>query len=395
MKSQGQDLNIFVFSPYCLLRPTTNRIFDMRLCDAFAGHNERVSIVYPYTYMKDNIRFKDISACYGLENNVHTRMLFTPLREHSAKATRFIFLLLGFSISTILLLAGNIFSRKKLVFISRDAKSLLPALCIRKLFAGMGKWKVFFMAAEVKHNRIYSWVVKESDGVLAGVTTTREAIRAIVSIPEEKFLLSLAPVPVYKNDLKRIQAKQKIAYTVDKPLIVYTGKLGLDVHEVLYLLEAAAKLKSYSFLFTGGRQRVVEEIREYCKARDIDNVILTGFFEDTRMIRNYQLAADVLVSYYTSKDHMIEFNYPQKINEYLSTHNPVITPDFPATRDVLNEKNVLFVKPDDVQSLVMGIQKLVENKELSNSLAAQAFQDVQELTFHKRAGEFISFIRSH
>ena len=90
---------------------------------------------------------------------------------------------------------------------------------------------------------------------------------------------------------------------------------------------------------------------------------------------------------------MIEFNYPQKVNEYLSTRNPVVTPDFPATRDVLNDKNVLFVKPDNVDSLVGGIQTLVTNKGLATSIAEQAYRDVQNLSFDKRAAEFVSFIK--
>lgn len=44
------DLRIIVLSPYCLLRPTTNRIYDMRMSDALAGHGAEVEIVYPYIY---------------------------------------------------------------------------------------------------------------------------------------------------------------------------------------------------------------------------------------------------------------------------------------------------------------------------------------------------------
>ncbi len=393
MSSQKRPLDIIVFSPYCLLRPTTNRIFDMRLCDGLAGHQEKVTIVYPYTYIRDNIQRKDIPAYYGLENTVSTRMLATPLREHSGKWFRSVAMLIGFTCSTFRAWFENIIKRRQLVFISRDAKSLLPALVLRKIFGAVCSWKVFFMAAEVKNSSIYKFVVRESDGILAGVTTTREAIRTIVPVSNEKFLLSLAPVPVYKNDPDKAEARRRIGYSLDLPLVVYTGKLGLEVSEVVYLLEAANKLSSFRFLFTGGRKSVVDSIENYCKEKGMYNVILTGFFEDSRKIRDYQLAADVLVSYYTSKDHLVEFNYPQKINEYLSTHNPVVTPDFPATRDVLNERNVLFVQPDNVESLVQGIEKLVSDKALAKRLAEQAFQDVQNLTFEKRAGEFIRFIK--
>lgn len=390
-----RDLEIIIFSPYCLLRPTTNRIFDMRLCDALAGHKQKVSIIYPYTYMKDNIKSFQMSDYYGLENKVQTGMLWTPLTENSPKWWMFLWLMLGFKWSTVRIGLKNIFKRKQIVFISRDAKSLLPALMLGKLLGPLCSWKVFFMAAEVKQSWIYKFVVRNSDGILAGVTSTKEAIRRIIPVDDSKFLLALAPVPIYKNEPDKAEARKRINYTLSNPLVVYTGKLGLEVHEVKYILEAAAKTPTCQFLFTGGRKRVVEEITRYCKEKNIVNVILTGFFEDSRKIRDYQIAADVLVSYYTAKDHMIEFNYPQKINEYLSTHNPVVTPDFPATRDVLNETNVLFVSPDDVDSLVEGINKLISDKQLASRLAEKAFQDVQKLSFHNRAAEFLQFIKSN
>lgn len=394
MASGNSKLNIVVFSPYCLLRPTTNRIFDMRLCDALAGYQEKVTIVYPYTYMKDNICRSDIAAYYGVENEVKLRMLATPLRENSGKWLRFISLLTGFKLSTLSHGFRNIFKGEQLVFISRDAKSLLPALVIRKILGPFCSWKIFFMAAEVKQSAIYKFVVRNSDGILAGVTTTKEAIRKIIPLTEEKFLLSLAPVPIYRNDPDKAEARKRIAYPENKPLVVYTGKLGLDVQEVKYILQTAGLLPEYRFLFTGGRKSVVEAIREFCLKENIENVILTGFFEDSRKIRDFQIAADVLVSYYTSSDHMIEFNYPQKINEYMSTHNPVVTPDFPATSDVLNDRNVLFVEPDNIQSLAAGIKKLVDDKALAKRLAEQAFLDVQDLSFAKRAEEFIRFIKA-
>jgi glycosyltransferase involved in cell wall biosynthesis len=365
----------------------------MRLCDALAGQKEQVTIIYPYTYMKDNIRKKDIAPYYGLEHKVDTRMLPTPLREHSGKWFRSFTMLLGFTFSTLRISLGNIFKREQLVFISRDAKSLLPALILRKVLGSLVAWKVFFMAAEMKDSRIYKFVIRESDGILAGVSTTREAIRKIVPIAEEKFLLALAPVPVYRNDPDKAEARRRINYSLGMPLVVYTGKLGLEIHEVIYILEVAKILPDYRFLFTGGRKSVVESIQKYCHDKSIENVILTGFFEDSRKIRDYQIAADVLVSYYTSKDHMIEFNYPQKINEYMSTLNPVVTPDFPATRDVLNERNVFFVEPDDTSSLAEGIEKLVTDKALSRRIAEQAFQDVKMLSFENRAVEFIRFIK--
>lgn len=383
---------LYFFSPYCLLRPTTNRIFDVRLADAFSGQGLYSEIIYPYTYMKDNIRQDQIDKFYGVNHSISTRMQYTPLLENSGRWWRVIILLTAFFLTSFRILIRESLTRRRVYIISRDVNILLPAIFLKKLFGPLFRSKIVYMAPEVKSGRVFRFVLKHADGIIAGTTLSRERIRLLVPVPEHKFSLSLAPVPEYTNDVSKTEARRKINYTSDAPLVVYTGKLGMDVHEVKYILQTASLLPQYNFLFTGGRNSAVEKVRSYCNEHNIGNVILTGFLADSTFVRNYQLAADVLVSYYTSKDHMVEYNYPQKINEYLSTGNPVITPDFPATSDVLNDTNVYFVAPDDPAALAAGIKDLVEDKELSARLSAGAKRAISSLSFPKRAAVWKAFL---
>lgn len=390
-----ENYRIVVLSPYCLLRPTTNRIFDMRMCDGFAGHGQQVEIVYPYTYLKENIKAAAIPASYGLQHQVKTRMLWTPLREYSSKAWRFVTMFIAFSWHAFLLFIRSLFPGKPVLIFSRDAKSLLPYLLFRKIFRPFCSWTLVFMAAEVKRNTLFKLVAKEADIIFAGVSSIQKALQEVVKLPDDKFILAYAPVPVFRNDVEKAEARKRIAYTGSESLVVYTGKLGLDVMEVRMILEAAALVPEVKFLFTGGRASVIEKIKSYCQERNLENILLTGFFDDSTRVRNYQLAADVLISYYTSKDHMVEFNYPQKINEYLSTGNPVITPDFSATRDVLNENNVFFVEPDNPPALAKGIRQLLADPALMKKLGQQAKADSVKLSFESRTSELLDFIRKY
>ncbi len=363
----------------------------MRMCDSMAANGANVTIIYPYTYMKENIRRSEIPASYGLRNLFKTRMQYTWLLENSVSWYRFIVMLTAFTFSSLRIVFERIFSANEAIILSRDAKSLIPAIIIRKLTGRLLRTKIIFVAAEVKDKPIYKWVVRNSDGVFAGVTTTRNAIMKLVPIPKEKFILSLAPVPVYSKDCTKEQARKNIGYHDQAPLIVYTGKLGLDVLELKFILKAAKQLPQYNFLFTGGRESAVEKVKDYCKELGVSNAIFTGFFNDSTAVRNYQLAGDILVSYYTSNDHLIEFNYPQKINEYMSTGNPIITPDFPATQDVLNNKNVFFVAPDKDVALAEGIKFLIDNPKVGAALAAQAKEDIKSLTFDNKTKELLKW----
>lgn len=364
----------------------------MRLGDGFSGNGVPVTVVYPYAYMRDNIRRSFISTAYGIKHHVRTRMLLTPLREHSFKLERFIVLLLAFSVASLRIFVESIVLRRDSLILSRDAKILLPAIVFRKIFGRLCRVKVIYIASEVKKDRpIFRWVVRHSNGVMAGVSAARDAIRAMMNVPEERFILSLAPVPDDLFACSKSEARLKIGYSASMPLVVYTGKLGPEVNELHYIIEAARQLPACTFLFTGGRASSVAAVRAICERKGVTNVMFTGFLQDSTFIRYYQLAADVLVSYYTSKDHMVDFNYPQKVNEYLTTGNPVVTPDFPATRDVLNEKNVIFVQPDLPEDLVRGIRLALEDPALTKQITDQALLDIKELTFRRRTEELLRF----
>lgn len=386
------DLRIFVLSPYCLLRPTTNRIYDMRMSDALAGHQAAVEIIYPYTYMRDNIRKSEIPRMYGMRHTVRTRMQFTPLLENSPKWWRIGWVMCAFTVSALRIRFSQCFTRRDTLVLSRDPNILLPLLLLMKVLGGRPRIRTVFLLAEMKDRWLYKWVASHSDFLLAGVSATRDEVRRLLNVSEDRFMLALAPVPAYPDDCSKVQAREAIGYKETTPLVVYTGKLGLDIREVQYILEAASLQPSYNFLFTGGRASTVSAIRAWCEARDIRNVILTGFLNDSTAIRNYQLAADVLVSYYSAHDHMVDFNYPQKINEYLSTGNPVVTPDFPATRDVVNKTNAIFVAPDDSKALLAGIRKAIEDPVLAAAVAAQAKKDVAALSFDERTRAWLDFV---
>ena len=77
----------------------------------------------------------------------------------------------------------------------------------------------------------------------------------------------------------------------------------------------------------------------------------------------------------------------------MSTGNPITTPDFPATQDVLNNKNVFFVAPDNEVALAEGIRHLIENPDVSSKLAAQAKEDIKSLTFDSKTKELLNWAR--
>lgn len=384
---------IYFFSPFCLLRNTTNRIFDMRMCDAFAGHGLKVTVVYPYVYMPENLKERELFAAYGMENKFNLRIQYTLLREKSSKYWFTINYWIYFAVSFIRILIENIGQLNNVVIVSREVVVIIPALILKKILGPLCPVVIVPHLDEVKPYKYKRWAYRNVSGMLPVVSSIRDAMIRQEKLPMEKFCVMFAPVADFKKDCSKEEARQRINYHSQKPLVVYTGKVGKGVSELSYIIESAALLPEYQFMFTGGKKEVVDYFNDLCSTRGFPNVLFTGFFEDSTFVRNYQLAADVLVSYYNTRDHMVEFNFPQKLQEYISTGNPVVTPDFEATRDVINESNAFFVKPDNPKSLADGIRKAIENKELAAQKAKAAKEVSRTVTFNYQTKRFIDFFK--
>ncbi len=385
-------LKIYFFSPFCIKRNTTNRIFDMRMCDAIVGHGVPVTVVYSYLYMKENQPEKELFRAYGLDHTFNLRMQYTPLHEKTPSSLRFIVQLISFFISTLRIMLENVGRLNHTVIITREVAVAFPPLFIKKILGPLAPFKVIPHLDEVKNYKMKRWAYRHVNGILPVVSSVKQILMKEEGISEEKFCVMYAPVINFsKTDCSKEEARKKIKYDSSVPLIVYTGKIGRGNVELEYILETAKLLPQYNFMFTGGRDASVKYFREWCEKNQLGNTTFTGFFDNVSQVRYYQLAADVLVSYYNTKDHMVDFNYPQKLQEYISTKNPCVTPDFAATRDVITSENVFFVEPDNPIALAEGIKDAVQNKELAKKKAAAAFEASKKVTFESRTTEFLEF----
>ena len=383
---------IYFFSPFCILRNSTNRIFDMRMCDAFATAGAKTTLVFPYLYLRENLKWENIFESYGVKSRFGLRMQFTPFRLKTSWFVRTSILLVAFFISTLRIIIENISSLKNTVIISRETIPLVPILLMKKLFGRLIPVKVFIQMHEMKKGKLHKWVYHNSSGLMPNVPAVKQILHQEEHIPLERILVMNAPMTDFTaTDCSKIEAREKIKYNSEIPLVVYTGKVGRGIAELDYILEAASMLPQYHFIFTGGKQAVVDYYREFCLQKGMKNTTFTGFFNDLTFVRYYQLAADVLVSYYSSKDHLVDFNYPQKLQEYLSAGNAIVTPDFSATREVIGENNAFIVEPDNSKALAAGIAAAIENKDLARLKSAAAKEASEKITYASKVQEFLSF----
>lgn len=383
-------INLFYFTPFCLLRPTTNRIFVVRVCDALAGKGVNVFLFSPLYKLKDNISIGNLRNCYNIKNDFSIKILNMPLTYHSSKYWQIFILNMYYLWLTFKIFIK--FRNEKIVF-AGDHKLLLFAVVLKKLFKKSKNLKVIGIIHEVEEKRIHYWLYKNYDSIWVTTSAAKEKLKKDLEIAEERFACVLA-CQISEKYPSKYEARKIIGYSSENPLIVYTGKLGRTSKEVFYLIETAGLLPNYNFVFTGGAETEVQFLKTICIKKNIRNISFTGFINEISYITNYQAAADVLISYYTEKDHLVEFNFPQKLIEYMISGNPIVTPDFPATRELINANTAMIVEPDNPVELAKGIKKLIENKALSEELAGNARREVQKIEFNKKADEWKKVLES-
>jgi glycosyltransferase involved in cell wall biosynthesis len=392
MPATGARPRIYFFTPFCVLRNTTNRIFDVRMVAAFAEAGCQASLYFPYVYLKENLPNKELHRYYGVVPSFSFRMLRTPLAERFPGAVKWLIMQAAFLLATVGILLSNAGRLGNVVIVSRDTASVLPALVLKKIFGKLLPVRIVPQLHELKGGALKRFGYRGASGLMVNVQAARDDLERKFGISSGKIFVMHAPmVDFSKTDCSKEDARRHIGYSGTEPLVVYTGKISRKAKELVYLLEAARQLPKYKFLLTGGKRENLEPLGRLVKEMGLKNIVFTGFLQEASAVRLYQLAADVLVSYYTARDHLVKYNYPQKLQEYLSTNNPVVTPLFEATRGVIDESHVFAVAPDDPEALAGGIREAVVNKALAAQKAEAAFQASRKVTYDYKVREFLAF----
>jgi len=164
----------------------------------------------------------------------------------------------------------------------------------------------------------------------------------------------------------------------------YAGR-GLEM-----LSELAQQLNELQFLWAGGTQEAVNDWRRRLDEAHQDNVVLTGFVENSRLPL-YQAAADVLLMPYTksvsasSGQEISEIINPMKMFEYMAARRPIVTSELPVIREVLDETRAVFCPPSDPAAWKAAILALAADPARRSRLAANARMEVEKYTWLKRA----------
>lgn len=385
---------VIVISPYDILRPRTNQLSDVRFTEGFAQNDCHSHIIVPFVYRKDNIHKDEVHDIYGLTHRTHIHYLPTRFKRDVHGAWQLI-LVATFSFVRTFKILRTRRHRNTAYIISRSTHLIRPFLTLKRLAPFLlPNVKIVHWAHDLHTSGKHTSVYKKADFLLATNSSTLEAMLRLVGRPMKDGSITLNPVTSQQasETLTREEARKQVHLEkLNSPLVVYTGKIGRHYdRELRHIFSAAKLLPGYQFLMTGGKQDTVRYWEEYCQGEGITNILFTGYIPDYRRVRYYQYAADVLLSYYTDQAHDTRYNLPNKICEYMVAGRIIVTPDYPATRDLLRKENCHFVQSDNSNALAEGIRYVIEHRQESEEKAAIASKEARSLTFRKIAANILN-----
>lgn len=255
------------------------------------------------------------------------------------------------------------------------------------------KAKYFFEAHKMHDGWAFPYIIKWVDGIVSITNGLKEDLVAVGCISEQ---IVVVPDAV---DLKRFEGlaakeelRTELGIPLDKKVVAYPGGFG-GMHPwkgADVLLEAAVRAdESLHFILVGGRPN---ELAQLGSTYSRENIRIEGQWAPSEVVKLLR-AADVLVlpnksGYVMSERH----TSPMKLFEYMASGTPILASDLPSIREIVSEADVLFMEPNNSESLLVGLEDIFLYTERASARARSALQKVQVHTWDARARAILAFL---
>ena len=359
----------------------------IKMCEAFSNAGIEVELLAPRRF--NSIKENPFSY-YSIRETFKIRKTFVidliPLSKYLGAFANFVE-----SITFALFSLSGLSRADADVIYTRDQFSGWFLSFFKKRF-------VYEVHSFPRHVALYRRIWKKAHKIIV-ITSALKNLVIKEGIPENKILI--APDAVDLKIFESINAdKDELRAELNLPkdsfLVGYVGKFKtLEMEKGIKTMIEALPLSGNEtkMVFVGGEESEIKEYKMFSNRFNVlPQCIFISYQPHAKVIR-YIKAMDALVIPFPNKPHYAFYASPLKLFEYMASGRPIIASDLPALREILNDKNALFFKPDDAPDLARAIKMLKSSQMLGYHLSQQALADVQQYTWQKRAKNILNFIK--
>jgi len=359
----------------------------IKMCEAFSNTGLQVELWAPKRFnpiKEDPFRYYNIRETFTIKKIAVIDLI--PLSRYLGFIANFIESF-SFAVFTVVALSRRDFD----IIYSRDQFTLWFLSFFNKKF-------IYEIHSFPRHAALYRRIWKKAHKIIV-ITSALKNLVVRAGASEEKIMI--APDAVDMADFEAVsqtvdELKIELVLPKDKFLIGYVGRfktLGME-KGIKTMIEALPILgRDVKMIFVGGEEL---EIKEYKNLANRFNVlaqcVFVGYQPRSKAIK-YIKAMDVLVIPSPNVLFYAFYASPLKLFEYMASGRPIIASDLPALREILNDKNALFFKPDSASELAQAVKMLKSSHTLGYHLSQQALADVREYTWDNRARRILDFMR--
>lgn len=359
---------------------TANSIHVMKMCQAFADNGHEVVLLAPDRYKEYEKNIDDIYEYYGVRRNFEIKKLWYPNNKFLKGKDLF------YGIGIFLFLLRH----KTNITYSRFATGSLFSI-----FANVPSIYESHMPSWYSHkNERISFNLIKKMKQLIKIVVISDALKTIYNksntLPKHLIIEVEHDGTDISESIDKINFGGENVFNIGYIGHLYKGR-GIDI-----IIECAKVLETINFHIIGGTEK---DILYWKEQVSLPNLFFYGFMQPSK-VSEYRNSFDILLAPYQREVNVsgnnnistAEYMSPLKIFEYMGSKKTIICSDLPVIREILNDSNARLVAPDNIDEWLMAIEELRDSTELRNTLAQQAFKDVQKHTWLQRAKNLLQDI---
>lgn len=216
-------------------------------------------------------------------------------------------------------------------------------------------------------------------------------------LPADKLVVAHNGVELerFQDAPSKLECREHLELPLDKKIVCYAGNI-YEGRGIEQLIEVAQRLKDIMFLIVGGLDEDVDRYRKIAKSKGAQNFELVGFVQHAN-VPLYLLASDILVMPYTSNmtikggTKAEQFTSPIKLFEYMAAARPIVATSIPSVKEVLEDSvNSILVEPGSAETIYEGLEKVLSDDNLSDSISAKAGHEINKYTWEERVKKLLN-----